>query len=231
MAITINGSGTVTGISAGGLPDGCVDAGTLATTLDLSGNTLTIPTDTTGLPSSDYVLLHTTDSTTSVSSIELRYFDLTKYTRYIIRTSFEVSDYGKQIKWRFLNPTGEENEGYYNGFIQSRRSDYGDGINNSRYNGNGTSYLVGVESSMGSSGYDGSSWSSVMNLDLSDSYNNNYQILGSGALMGDNNTNNRYGYSNVFGVYEKSFTRSGIKFFVDSGSFVEYHISIYGVTE
>tara|TARA_R100001594_G_scaffold48757_3_gene81609 strand:- start:1650 stop:2240 length:591 start_codon:yes stop_codon:yes gene_type:complete len=30
MAITINGSGTVTGISVGGLPDGVVDAGTLA---------------------------------------------------------------------------------------------------------------------------------------------------------------------------------------------------------
>ena len=31
MAIVINGSGTVTGISVGGLPDGVVDSGTLAT--------------------------------------------------------------------------------------------------------------------------------------------------------------------------------------------------------
>ena len=31
MAIVINGSGTITGISVGGLPDGIVDAGTLAT--------------------------------------------------------------------------------------------------------------------------------------------------------------------------------------------------------
>lgn len=31
MAIAINGSGTVTGISVGGLPDGIVDSGTLAT--------------------------------------------------------------------------------------------------------------------------------------------------------------------------------------------------------
>ena len=30
MAITINGSGTITGLSVGGLPDGCVDADTLA---------------------------------------------------------------------------------------------------------------------------------------------------------------------------------------------------------
>jgi hypothetical protein len=33
MAITINGSGTVTGISVGGLPDGTVDSGTLAETI------------------------------------------------------------------------------------------------------------------------------------------------------------------------------------------------------
>ena len=30
MAIVINGSGTVTGISVGGLPDGIVDSGTVA---------------------------------------------------------------------------------------------------------------------------------------------------------------------------------------------------------
>ena len=41
MAITINGSGTITGVSAGGLPDGTVDADTLASTLDLSGKTMT----------------------------------------------------------------------------------------------------------------------------------------------------------------------------------------------
>ena len=31
MAIVINGSGTVTGLAVGGLPDGTVDSGTLAT--------------------------------------------------------------------------------------------------------------------------------------------------------------------------------------------------------
>ena len=33
MPITINGSGTVTGLSVGGLPDGCVDSDTLATSV------------------------------------------------------------------------------------------------------------------------------------------------------------------------------------------------------
>ena len=32
MPIAINGSGTITGLSVGGLPDGCVDSDTLATT-------------------------------------------------------------------------------------------------------------------------------------------------------------------------------------------------------
>lgn len=43
MSITINGSGTLTGISAGGYPDASVTADDLAATLDLSGKTLTLP--------------------------------------------------------------------------------------------------------------------------------------------------------------------------------------------
>ena len=38
MAISINGTGTITGISVGGLPDGCVDSDTLATS-DIKGLT------------------------------------------------------------------------------------------------------------------------------------------------------------------------------------------------
>ena len=41
MPITINGNGTLAGISAGGYPDGTVTADDLAATLDLSGKTLT----------------------------------------------------------------------------------------------------------------------------------------------------------------------------------------------
>ena len=48
MAITINGTGTITGISAGGLPANCITAADLATTLDLSSNTVTLPSGTGG---------------------------------------------------------------------------------------------------------------------------------------------------------------------------------------
>lgn len=58
MAITINGAGTITGISAGGLPDGVIvnddianttiTDGKLATTLDLSSKTVTLPAGTGG---------------------------------------------------------------------------------------------------------------------------------------------------------------------------------------
>jgi len=53
MAITINGSGTISGVSVGGLPDGIVDTDMIAanavtvsklpTSIDLSGNTVTMP--------------------------------------------------------------------------------------------------------------------------------------------------------------------------------------------
>mgnify|MGYP001205847991 CR=1 FL=1 len=48
MPITINGSGTVTGMSAGGLPDASVVAADLANPLDLSGHTVTLPSGTGG---------------------------------------------------------------------------------------------------------------------------------------------------------------------------------------
>ena len=48
MPITISGSGTITGISAGGLPDGSVVAADLASSLDLTGKTVTLPSGTGG---------------------------------------------------------------------------------------------------------------------------------------------------------------------------------------
>ena len=70
MAITINGSGTVTGISAGGLPDNCITADDLATTLDLSGNTITLPSGTGGkvlqVVNSDYSGEITTTNTSTL---------------------------------------------------------------------------------------------------------------------------------------------------------------------
>jgi len=43
MPIQINGTGTITGITAGGYPDATVTADDLAATLDLSGKTVTLP--------------------------------------------------------------------------------------------------------------------------------------------------------------------------------------------
>jgi hypothetical protein len=48
MAITINGTGSITGLTAGGLPDGSVVASDLASSLDLTGKTVTLPSGTGG---------------------------------------------------------------------------------------------------------------------------------------------------------------------------------------
>ena len=85
MAIVINGSGTITGISAGGLPDGTVTADDLASTLDLSGKTVTLAAGGTGYgkvlqvvsntfaqrsstTSTSFVASHLTDSITPTSA-------------------------------------------------------------------------------------------------------------------------------------------------------------------
>mgnify|MGYP003110042461 CR=1 FL=1 len=65
MPITINGTGSITGISAGGLPDNCVTVADLATTLDLSSNTVTLPS---GLGGKILQVITTQyDTTTSIS--------------------------------------------------------------------------------------------------------------------------------------------------------------------
>ena len=52
MAIVINGSGTVTGLAVGGLPDGTVDAGTLATDSVTEAKIATDSVTTTKIPAS-----------------------------------------------------------------------------------------------------------------------------------------------------------------------------------
>jgi len=48
MALVLNGDGNITGLVAGGLPDGSVTADDIASTLDLSGKTVTLPAGTGG---------------------------------------------------------------------------------------------------------------------------------------------------------------------------------------
>ena len=68
MAITINGTGTITGLSAGGLPDGSVTAADLATTLDLSSNTVTLPSGTGGKILQVQYASHKTTASTSCAN-------------------------------------------------------------------------------------------------------------------------------------------------------------------
>jgi hypothetical protein len=69
MAITINGTGTITGISAGGLPDGSVTEADLASSLDLSSKTVTLPSGTGGkILQHQYVIYEATTQLTSAGA-------------------------------------------------------------------------------------------------------------------------------------------------------------------
>jgi len=68
MPIAINGDGTLTGISAGGYPNGSVTAADLASTLDLSGKTVTLPSGTGGKILQVQSQTTTTRSTEAISA-------------------------------------------------------------------------------------------------------------------------------------------------------------------
>tara|TARA_R100000278_G_scaffold118099_1_gene98476 strand:- start:1119 stop:1640 length:522 start_codon:yes stop_codon:yes gene_type:complete len=83
MPIVLNGSGTVTGISAGGLPDGCITAAELASgvggkVLQAVSNTSTTTVNTSGATKSD--LLTVTITPASTSNKVLVMAQLTTYT-------------------------------------------------------------------------------------------------------------------------------------------------------
>jgi hypothetical protein len=77
MAITINGTGSITGLTAGGLPDGSIVAGDLASSLDLTGKTVTLPSGTGG----KILQVKTTqyDTTTSISLTNANWTQLPFY--------------------------------------------------------------------------------------------------------------------------------------------------------
>jgi|TARA_Y100000289_G_scaffold60753_1_gene68064 hypothetical protein len=71
MPIAVNGSGTITGISVGGLPDGCVDTDTLATSVT-RGKILqvvqTVKTDTASITNATYADISGLTATITPSS-------------------------------------------------------------------------------------------------------------------------------------------------------------------
>ena len=76
MPITINGTGTITGISAGGLLDGSVTAADIESSLDLTGKTVTLPSGTGG---KILQVKHTRYETATSISTNTSYADLPFY--------------------------------------------------------------------------------------------------------------------------------------------------------
>ena len=78
MPIAINGNGTLTGISAGGYPDGSVTAADMASTLDLTGKTVTLPSGTGGkILQVVQTVKSDTDSTSSTTFTDITGFSAT----------------------------------------------------------------------------------------------------------------------------------------------------------
>ena len=83
MAITIDGSGTITGINAGGLPDGSVTAADIESSLDLTGKTVTLPSGTGG----KILQVVSTTKTDTWSTSSATYADVTGLTATITPSS------------------------------------------------------------------------------------------------------------------------------------------------
>ena len=121
MAITINGSGTITGVSAGGLPDGCVDNDTIATGVSASKLTGTLPaldgSSLTGI-ASDYVLLeswYASDGAANQVNFTTVFSDNTDYSYFEIVCDINSSASTGDTQWNayFYKGGTLQTSGYY----------------------------------------------------------------------------------------------------------------------
>ena len=115
MAITINGAGTITGISAGGLPDASVTADDLAATLDLTSKTVTLPSGTGGkIVNTAQVTIDSTSTFNSGSQAFVRFAAMdaaytTTVAGSIIATfswSFTNSQASADMSWKLFRKIG-----------------------------------------------------------------------------------------------------------------------------
>ena len=109
MPITINGSGTITGISAGGLPDGSVVADDLASSLDLTGKTVTLPSGTGGkilqvkyTEKTDTFSLTTANTWTDVTDMSLSITPSSTSNHVLVSVDWAFSGNGNYTQFRVL---------------------------------------------------------------------------------------------------------------------------------
>ena len=209
MAITINGAGTITGISAGGLPDGVIvnddianttiTDGKLATTLDFSGKTVTLPAGTGGKILQVATLAFT--SRFSASSGQSTWVDVTGF-----KIDFTPQSASSTIIVQVAlgRSTGTSNSSAFKVIRDTTDVMVGDSFGSSpsggftnmgsgAFSGNhcGSNHWTGFESSPGTSQVEyqlqymsqGSS-TTVINQSASlDNYNDSYALSGSSSMV------------------------------------------------
>ena len=121
MAIVINGSGTLSGLAVGGLPDGTVDAGTLATDSVTAAKLEVSAITDADLPTGSVIQVVTGTSTTSVSTTSTSFVDTSlvlaitpKFSNSIIIgyiTGFSLKDEASaaEIQYRVLRGSTDLN--------------------------------------------------------------------------------------------------------------------------
>jgi hypothetical protein len=144
MPVTISGSGTITGIATGGLPDGSIAAGDLASTLDLTGKTVTLPSGTGGK-----VLQVVQAVKTDTQSVGNRTFvDITDLSVTITPTSSS----SKFLIMYHIGMVGTDNSGPLVTRILRDSTDIGSGVSGT-LNSNAGTYLASSTLAASSAGF------------------------------------------------------------------------------
>jgi len=131
MAIAINGAGTITGITAGGLPDGCIQAADLAS--GVGGKCLAVVSTATDASSSttstsfaDVTGLTVTTGTLATSSSKLLilvHFMAGTQTTYAMNARLQITPSGGSAAYPYVGTGGTTNITMFDSYAHSGSSD------------------------------------------------------------------------------------------------------------
>jgi hypothetical protein len=213
MPLVLDGNGTIAGISAGGLPDNSITAADLASSLDLSGKTVTLSGNSSGLS-----LISTATVSGTVANIEID-FDTTTYKNYIIywegiQGTADFNMYG------LVKVSGSYDTG--SNYSSQHIKKYGGGFDSSTYGGGGTNQFF-ISHNVGAASFE--NWNCIMDINL-----------GTGTGMPLIRFSCGYkddsgGYVGNFGIlnYQNFNVLQGFRLYPSTGSFDTGRYTVYGV--
>jgi hypothetical protein len=220
MPITL-GNTTITGLGVGGLPSGTVNADSLASTLDISGKTVTLPNAIQG----SLIEIADTGLLTSGNAIIIDNCFSTSYQHYLVEV-YAIGNTDENTRWAFNLRTGGASGSDFSSNYRWRRYRHytGHTVNEIDSSGNDSSVELNF--------YNRSNSGIMARFNIYTPHNTTFNTYYDGYLHGFHPGGDTNSFAHDFtGAMNTATVFTGIRFFGRSswtGSFTNARMIVYG---